>query len=80
MPKNTVDSKEIDTLRDIPDLIPVFRQYYEDWNIRVFNREENECRNYLSPNRREFYKVLLISKGEGVFTMGLNTYNVIDKT
>lgn len=76
MISTTIDSKTIDTLRDIPDLIPVFRQYYEDWNIRVFNREENECRNYLSPNRRDFFKVLLISKGEGVFTMGLNTYNI----
>lgn len=24
----TLDSKTIDTLRDIPDLIPVYREYY----------------------------------------------------
>lgn len=78
--KTTLDSKLIDTLRDLPDMIPVFRDYYEDWTIRVFNREQHECRNYLSPNRREFFKILLITKGTGVFTMGLNTYYIDEPT
>src|ERR1700744_484078 len=80
MIKTTIDSKVIDTLRDLPDMIPVFREFYEDWTIRVFNREQHECRNYLSPNRREFYKALLITKGVGVFTMGLNTYYIEEPT
>ncbi|MBE9462654.1 helix-turn-helix domain-containing protein [Dyadobacter subterraneus] len=80
MLKTTLDSKVIDTLRDLPDMIPVFREYFEDWNIRVFNREQHECRNYLSPNRREFYKILFITKGTGVFTMGLNTYYIEEPT
>jgi AraC-like DNA-binding protein len=75
-----LDSKEINTLRDLPDMIPVFREFFEDWTIRVFNREQHECRNYLSPNRREFYKALLITKGSGVFTMGLNTYYIEEPT
>ncbi|ACU59190.1 AraC family transcriptional regulator [Chitinophaga pinensis] len=74
MPSQTLDSRTIDTLRDLPDLIPVFREYFEDWTIRVFDREIHECRNYLSPNRRDFYKILFTTKGAGVFTMGLNTY------
>ncbi|MFG4003279.1 helix-turn-helix domain-containing protein [Flavobacterium sp. MDT1-60] len=80
MVRETLDSKEINTLRDLPDMIPVFREFFEDWTIRVFNREQHECRNYLSPNRREFYKILLITKGQGVFTMGLNTYYVEEPT
>ncbi|HEY9046703.1 MAG TPA: AraC family transcriptional regulator, partial [Ohtaekwangia sp.] len=76
----TLDSKAIDTLRDLPDLMPVYREYYTDWNIRVFNRQQNECRNYLSPNRRDFYKILLTTKGTGVFTIGLNTYYVDEPT
>lgn len=80
MLQTTLDSKTIDTLRDIPDLIPVYREYYEDWSIRVFNRKQHECRNYLSPNRREFYKILLITEGVGVFTMGLNTYYIEEPT
>jgi AraC-like DNA-binding protein len=78
--KTTLDSKAIDTLRNLPDMIPVLRDYFEDWTIRVFNREQHECRNYLSPNRREFFKVLLVSKGAGVFTMGLNTYYIEEPT
>ncbi|MEO6282918.1 MAG: AraC family transcriptional regulator [Dyadobacter sp.] len=80
MIKSTLDSKVIDTLRDLPDMIPVFREYFEGWTIRVFNREQHACRNYLSPNRREFYKILLISKGTGVFTLGLNTYYIEEPT
>jgi AraC family transcriptional activator of pobA len=80
MIKTTLDSKVIDTLRDLPDMIPVFREYFEAWTIRVFNREQHECRNYLSPNRREFYKALLITKGTGIFTMGLNTYYIEEPT
>jgi AraC-like DNA-binding protein len=80
MAKTSLDSKVIDTLRDLPDMIPVFREFYQDWTIRVFNREQHECRNYLSPNRREFYKALFITKGSGVFTMGLKTYYIDEPT
>ena len=76
----TLDLKKIDTLRDLPDMIPVFRDFFEDWMVRVFNREQHECRNYLSPNRRNFYKILLLTKGSGVFTLGLNTYFINDPT
>ena len=31
----TLDSKKIDTLRDLPDMIPVFREYFEDWMVWV---------------------------------------------
>lgn len=78
--RETLDNKTIDTLRDLPDMIPVMRDFYDEWNIRVFNREQHECRNYLSPNRRDFYKVLFVTKGQGVFTMGLNTYYIEEPT
>jgi AraC family transcriptional activator of pobA len=78
--RTTTDAKVIDTLRNLPDMIPVLREFYEDWTIKVFNREQHECRNYLSPNRREFYKSLLITKGSGVFTLGLNTYYIDEPT
>lgn len=80
MRQQTFDSKAIDTLRNLPDMIPVYREYYEDWTIRVFDRKENDCKNYLSPNRRDFYKVLMITEGIGVFTMGLHTYYIDEPT
>lgn len=80
MSLQTLDSKAIDTLRNLPDLIPVYREFYDDWTIRVFDRKENDCKNYLSPNRRDFYKVLITTEGIGVFTMGLNTYYIDEPT
>jgi AraC family transcriptional regulator, transcriptional activator of pobA len=72
----TLDHKKIDTLRNLPDMIPVMRDFYETWTVRVFNREQHECRNYLSPNRRDFFKILIVTKGIGLFTTGLNTYYI----
>lgn len=80
MLRTTKDIQAIDHLRDLPDMIPVFREFIDNWTIRVFNREQHECRNYLSPNRREFYKALLVTRGTGVFTMGLNTYYIEEPT
>jgi AraC-like DNA-binding protein len=77
---NTVDINTIELLRDIPDLFPVTRTYFEDWNIKVYNREQSPCKNYLSPNRRDFYKVLLVSKGEGMFTLGTRIYYIQEPT
>src|SRR5262249_34000463 len=74
--ESTRDVKQIETLREIPELIPVLRNYYENWTIKVYNREFFACSNYLSPNRRDFYKILLMTKGVGVFTLGLNTYQI----
>ncbi|WP_353720553.1 helix-turn-helix transcriptional regulator [Dyadobacter sp. 676] len=76
----TLDTKTIDLLRDLPGLIPVLRENFEDWTIRTFNREQHECRNYLSPNRRDFYKILMVTGGTGIFTMGLNTYYIDEPT
>jgi len=74
----TLDRKKIDTLRNLPDMIPVMRDFFETWLVRVFNREQHECRSYLSPNRRDFFKILIVTKGIGMFTNGLNNY-CIDK-
>lgn len=79
-PDKTLDTKTIDLLRDLPELIPVMRDSFEEWTIRTFNREQHECRNYLSPNRRDFYKILLVTGGAGIFTMGLNTYYIDEPT
>lgn len=76
----TLDSKKIDTLRNLPDMIPVMRDFYETWTVRVFNREQHECRSYLSPNRRDFFKILIVTKGIGLFTTGLNTYYIDQPT
>jgi AraC-like DNA-binding protein len=72
----TLDTKTILLLQDIPGITPVIREYYESWSIRVFFREEFCPHNYLSPNRRDYYKVMLMTAGTGVFTMGKKTYYI----
>ncbi len=76
----TLDLQRINLLRDIPEIIPVVRDYYENWKIKVFNREHHTCRNYLSPNRRDFYKIIFLSKGTGIFSIGVNTYYINEPT
>ena len=78
--KETLDIKTIETLRDLPQLIPVLRDSYENWSVRIFDRQVHDCRNYLSPNRRDFYKILMISGDSGIFTLGLNRFVITEPT
>jgi AraC-like DNA-binding protein len=74
MVDSTADSKRITLLEDLPDVTPVERHYFENWNIRV--AEDSLCSNYLSPNRRDFYKVMFVTGGSGVFSLGMHSYYV----
>ncbi|MRG44618.1 helix-turn-helix domain-containing protein [Chitinophaga sp. SYP-B3965] len=73
-------NRSINLLKDIPDLVPIHREGFHKLSIRVFDRNEHNCMNYLSPNRREFYKVLMITEGTGVFTLGIHTYFIEEPT
>lgn len=70
----------ISQLQDFPSHIPVTHDYFHNWNIRVVNAETLTCENYISPNRRDFYKVLFIKNGAGLFSLGMNNYNIKDST
>ncbi|WP_291145490.1 helix-turn-helix domain-containing protein [Flavobacterium sp. UBA7680] len=74
--KTSLDLKEIDHLRSFPELTPIYREAHDSKQIKVFNREVEDCRNYLSANRRDFYKILMITGGDGIFTLGLNKYRI----
>lgn len=74
----TASIEPIELLSDVPDadIMPVLRTYYENWKIRAFSRERSESRNYFSPHRRDFFKVSMITHGQGVFTIGTRAYTV----
>ncbi len=74
--KPTDLKNRINQLQDIPSATPVTRDYFENWNIRVVNRAKVACSNYLSPNRRDFYKILFIKEGIGLFSLGVNNYYI----
>ena len=70
----------ISQLQDFPARIPVTRDYFHNWNIRVVNSESITCENYISPNRRDFYKILFIKEGSGLFSLGTNNYHIEGST
>ncbi|MDQ1089856.1 AraC family transcriptional activator of pobA [Siphonobacter sp. SORGH_AS 1065] len=87
--------KRIEQLEDIPSvtlvdvenpdarllaITPVARNYFENWNIRVVNREEIDCKNYLSPNRRDFYKITFFTQGTGLFSQGMHRFCIEEPT
>jgi AraC family transcriptional regulator, transcriptional activator of pobA len=74
------ENKNIDLHRNIPDILPVKNEGFEDWSIRIIPRAPTTCKNYLSPNRRDFYKIMYATKGVGIFSIGLKTYYIDQPT
>ncbi len=83
--RRTAEAQPITMVYDMPSLLPpgttpVSRLYYEDWNIKVVDREKSGCDNYLSPNRRDFYKIMFMTSGAGLKTMGNYNYYINERT
>lgn len=83
--KTRLEPQPITMVYDMPSLLPpgttpVSRLYYEDWNIKVVDRERTGCDNYLSPNRRDFYKIMFMTSGAGLKTMANYTYYINERT
>lgn len=67
--------KTISVLHDVPDFVPI-GDTYGDWIFRIFDRSQTTCKNYLSPNRRDFYLIIYLNQGEGIFSNGLKMYHI----
>ena len=80
MAKPVLYVKQIEMLRDIPELVPAMKVDEEQWAIKIFSREVFHCQAYMPPNRRSFYKILFINKGEVIFTIGAQTYYINQPT
>lgn len=74
-PKTAAD-KSILLLHNLKDLLPFEWDGPKEWAFQVLRRTPDACRSYISPNRREFYKVLYMTKGVSVLTIGLKSYYV----
>jgi AraC family transcriptional activator of pobA len=75
-----MDQKTISQFRDLQDLLPVSWEGFADWNVHIIPSPPNSCKNYLSPNRRDFYKIMYVTKGIGDFTLGSHTYHILEPT
>jgi AraC family transcriptional regulator, transcriptional activator of pobA len=80
MPETAIEQKMISDFGDLPDLLPISREGFQPWNIHIIPRAPQTCKNYLSPNRRDFYKIMYVTKGIGVFTLGSHTYHIEEPT
>src|ERR1700676_2624443 len=78
MANKIAESRDIDLLKDLKDLLPFEWDGPKEWSFQVIRRTPNACRSYISPNRREFYKILYTTRGTAVLTIGLKSY-YIDK-
>jgi AraC-like DNA-binding protein len=74
------ETKSIELLKEISDILPVSRDCYNAWTIKILKRSGITCKNYISPNRREFYKILFVPAGFGEFTIGLKVYHLNEPT
>jgi AraC family transcriptional activator of pobA len=74
MSRTLIDTKSIDFLPDLKDLLPFPWYGPRDWSIKVMKRSPERCKQYISPNRRGFYKILFLTKGFGLITLGANNY------
>jgi len=77
---SSADTKSIDYLEDMKDILPFDWHAPKQWSIKVIRRTPGRCKDYISPNRRGFYKILYITKGYGVLSIGVNNYYVNEPT
>ncbi|WP_188315960.1 AraC family transcriptional regulator [Chitinophaga agrisoli] len=48
----------------------------DSWTCKTFFSSGGMQESYLSPNRREFYQIMLVTGGAGRLTIGGNTYSI----
>ena len=70
------DNKSIEFLHDLKALLPFEWDGPKEWSFQVLRRRPEACRSYISPNRRDFYKILYVTGGAAVLSVGLNSYYV----
>lgn len=61
---------------DSPDKIPLTREHFDALSIRVYSRSDKDSKHSLSPHRRDFYKILMVTEGQGMLTVGASTYYI----
>jgi AraC-like DNA-binding protein len=63
-------------IRVLRDIIPADCRDRTPWTFKAFYSNHCLSDNFLSPNRREFYQIMLITDGTGMLTIGVNTYYI----
>jgi AraC family transcriptional regulator, transcriptional activator of pobA len=76
---NIIPRKELETFASDSYKIPLLNVEHYPVDSRYFiiqNRDRYPVNDYISPHRRQFYKVFHMTRGTGVLTIGLHRYEM----
>lgn len=76
MSRTILNIKSIDFLPDLKDILPFDWNAPKEWSIKVMRRSPDGCKDYISPNRRGFYKILYITQSLGLLSIGTKNYYI----
>jgi AraC family transcriptional activator of pobA len=78
--KTANNTKLIGVLHDLQDMLPAARGIGQGWIFKSCFSEGGLSKNLLLPSRRDFYKIMLVTGGTGIVTIGINTYYIDQAT
>jgi AraC-like DNA-binding protein len=77
MDKLDIPRLGLETFTQVNFKVPFLNVEHYPFNAKLFtikNRETNPVNDYISPNRRQFFKIFHITSGTGILTIGLHQY------
>ena len=78
--KSANNTKLIGVLHDLQDMLPTAGEINQEWIFRSCFSDSGLSKNLLLPSRRDFYKIMLVTDGTGIITIGINTYYIDQPT
>ena len=75
----SIPRKELETFATDSYKIPLLNVEHYPVNSKYFiiqNRDNYPVKDYISPHRRQFYKIFHMTRGTGILTIGLNRYEM----
>ena len=79
MDKTVIPRLELEAFAKVNFKVPFLNVEHYPFNASYFsvkNRDDNPVNDYISPNRRQFFKIFHITSGTGVLTIGLHQYHL----
>jgi AraC family transcriptional regulator, transcriptional activator of pobA len=77
MEKSNIPRLELEAFTQVNFKVPFLsvEQYpYDASHFSIKDRKHHPVKDYISPNRRQFYKIFHITSGTGILTVGLHQY------
>ncbi|QHS60003.1 AraC family transcriptional regulator [Chitinophaga agri] len=77
MDQSNIPRLELEAFTQVNFKVPFLNveQYpYDASYFSIKNRQQHPVKDYISPNRRQFYKIFHITSGTGILTVGLHQY------